>query len=78
MYGSSCDWGRFMKNFHNDTICNITHEPQELQRFNCACVFIYKSIVCLFVCLTCRPCGTRLGPGEPDSSKSLSQAKKPI
>ncbi len=29
---------------------------------------------CLFVSLTGRPCGTRLGPGGPDSS----QAKKPI
>ncbi len=32
----------------------------------------------LFVCLTGRPCGTRLGPGGPGSSKSSSQAKKPI
>ncbi len=29
----------------------------------------------LFVCLTGRPCGTRLSPGGPDSSKSSSQAK---
>ncbi len=29
------------------------------------------------LCLTGRPCGTRLGPGGPDSSKSSSQAKKP-
>ncbi len=34
----------------------------------------YPMFVCLFVCLTGRPCGTRLGPGGPDSSKSLSQA----
>ncbi len=30
----------------------------------------------LFVCLTGHLCGTRLGPGGPDSSKSLSQASK--
>ncbi len=35
-------------------------------------------LVCLFVCLTGRPCGTCLGPGGPDLSKSSSQAKKPI
>ena len=30
--------GRFMKNFRFDTICNITQEPQELQRCNlCMC-----------------------------------------
>ncbi len=29
-------------------------------------------------CLTGRLCRTRLGPGGPDSSKSSSQAKKPI
>ena len=40
MYG-----GRFMKNFHYDTICNILQESQELQRFNCACGFISKSAV---------------------------------
>ncbi len=34
-----------------------------------------KYFVCLFVCLTGLPCGTRLGPGGPDSSKSSSQAK---
>ncbi len=33
MYGSSWDRG-FMKNFHCDTICNITQEPQELQKYN--------------------------------------------
>ena len=33
--------------------------------------------LCLFVCLNGRPYGTRLGPGGPDSSKNLSQAKKP-
>ena len=37
-----------------------------------------RLFVCLFVCVTGRPCGTRLGPGGPDSSKSSSQAKKPI
>ncbi len=26
-----------MKNFRFDTICNITQEPQELQRLNCDC-----------------------------------------
>ena len=34
--------GRFM-NFRFDSICNITREPQQLQRFNCACGFISKS-----------------------------------
>ena len=34
-----------MKNFHFKTICNITYEPQELQRFYCACEFIGKSAV---------------------------------
>ena len=43
--GSSCDSNYFMKNFHFDAICNITQEPQELQRFNCACGFISKSTV---------------------------------
>ncbi len=33
--------------------------------------------VCLFVYLSGLSCGTRLGPGGPDSSKSSSQAKKP-
>ncbi len=37
--------GRFMKNFRFNTICNITQEPQELQRHNCACRFIGKSAV---------------------------------
>ncbi len=27
---------------------------------------IEDEFVCLFVCLTGRPCGTRLGPGGPD------------
>ncbi len=35
VYGS-----RFMKNFRFNTICNITQEPQELQRYNRACRFI--------------------------------------
>ena len=34
MYGSFWDRGSFIKNFGFDTICNITREPQELQRFN--------------------------------------------
>ena len=34
-----------MKNFCFETICNITKEPQELQRFNCACWLIGKSAV---------------------------------
>ncbi len=37
--------GRFMKNFRFNTICNITQEPQELQRYNRACRFIGKSAV---------------------------------
>ncbi len=37
--------GRFMKNFRFNTICNITQEPQELQRYNHACRFIGKSAV---------------------------------
>ncbi len=40
MYGSSWDRGRFMKDFRFDTICNSTQEPQDLQKFNCACEFI--------------------------------------
>ncbi len=31
MYGNFWDRGHFMKNFHFDTICNISREPQELQ-----------------------------------------------
>ena len=34
MYGGSWDKGRFMKDFRFDTICNITREPQEVQRYN--------------------------------------------
>ena len=34
-----------MKNFRFNTICNITQEPQELQRYNRACRFIGKSPV---------------------------------
>ncbi len=34
-----------MKNFCFNTICNITQEPQELQRYNRACRFIGKSAV---------------------------------
>ncbi len=34
-----------MKNFHFNTICNISQEPQELQRYNHACRFIGKSAV---------------------------------
>ena len=45
MYGSSWDMGRFMKNFRSGTICNITQEPQRLQRYNYACGFIGKSAV---------------------------------
>ena len=46
MYGISWDRGRSMKNFRFDTICSITEEPQELQRYNCcACVFIGRSTV---------------------------------
>ncbi len=31
-----------MTNDHFDTICNITQEPQELQRYNRACGFILQ------------------------------------
>ncbi len=34
-----------MKNFRFNTNCNITQEPQELQRYNRACRFIGKSTV---------------------------------
>ncbi len=34
-----------MKNFCFNTICNITQEPQELQRYNRVCRFIGKSTV---------------------------------
>ena len=34
-----------MTNFCFDTICNITQEPQEMQRFNRACGFISKYAV---------------------------------
>ncbi len=34
-----------MKNFRFNTVCNITQEPQELQRYNRACRFIGKSAV---------------------------------
>ncbi len=34
-----------MKNFRFNTICNITQEPQELQRYNRVCRFIGKSAV---------------------------------
>ncbi len=34
-----------MKNFRFKTICNITQEPQELQRYNRAGRFIGKSAV---------------------------------
>ncbi len=37
--------GRLMKNFRFNTICNITQEPQELQRYNRAYRFIGKSAV---------------------------------
>ncbi len=37
--------GCFMKNFHFNTICNITQEPRELQTYICACGFIGKSAV---------------------------------
>ncbi len=43
--GSWWDRGRFMKNFRFNTICNITQEPQQLQRYNRACRFIGKSAV---------------------------------
>ncbi len=35
----------FMKNFRFNTLCNITQEPQELQRYNRACRLISKSAV---------------------------------
>ena len=37
-----------MKNFHFDTICRNTQEPQELQRYSCACGFISKSSVIIY------------------------------
>ncbi len=43
MRGGSCYRGRFMKNFRFDINCNITQEPQELQKLSCACGFIGKS-----------------------------------
>ncbi len=45
MYDSSSDRGRFMKNFHFETIYNNTQESHELQRFNYACRFIDKYAV---------------------------------
>ncbi len=43
MYGSSWDKESFYEGlFGFDTICNIS-QPQELQRYNCACEFIGKS-----------------------------------
>ncbi len=42
--GSPWDRGRFVKNFDFDTIYNITQES-ELQRYNCASGFFYKSAV---------------------------------
>ncbi len=38
----------FMNIFRFDTICNITQEPQELQRFNSTCCFIGKSATIKF------------------------------
>ncbi len=51
---------------------------QRIQKSHLSPAFELLQFVCLFVCLTGRPCGTRLGPSGPDSSKSSSQAKKPI
>ncbi len=34
-----------MKDFRFNTICNVTQEPQEIQRSNRACRFIGKSAV---------------------------------
>ncbi len=34
-----------MKNFRFDTICNVTRDLQEVQRFNCGCGLIGKSAV---------------------------------
>ncbi len=46
MYDSSWDRCCFMKDFHFDTICNSsTQEPQDLQWFICACMFISRSAV---------------------------------
>ena len=48
MYDGSWNRGGFVKNFHFNifnTICNITQEPQELQRFNCVCGSISKFAV---------------------------------
>ncbi len=45
MYGISKDRGRLMKTFRLDTICNISQEPQELQKFNYACRFIGEAVI---------------------------------
>ncbi len=37
--------GSFYEELRFNTICNITQEPQELQRYNRACRFIDKSAV---------------------------------
>ncbi len=76
---------------HRDgTNVKVYRNKCELQKARCrsldTCIVNLKNkaacqngkFVCLFVCLTGRPCGTRLGPGAPDLSKSSSQAKKPI
>ncbi len=42
-----------MKNFLFNTICNITQEPQELQRYNRACRFIDKSTVIKINVISC-------------------------
>ena len=37
-------WGRFMKKFRFDTICNITQEPQEVKRFSKLCPLVDQQI----------------------------------
>ncbi len=66
--------------FSGDVLClYMDHSPSHIFNKNNV-IFCHDlcNYLCLFVCLNGRPCGTRLGPGGPDSSKSSSQAKKPI
>ena len=69
-----------LKNSWNQEISSNVASPinAKLILANSHLVDEQNLFVCLFVCLTGRPCGTRLGPGGPDSSKSSSQAKKPM
>ena len=46
MCGSSWDSCHFMKNLHFAFICNITQEPQELQRYNKLCLWVHWEVCC--------------------------------